>query len=136
VNAFIIRRILTVMDTLAVSLYNLLASGIGFLAIALIQDEFTELPRLAAQPYAWWWIIALGGATAISLPLYYAALRRMPVWELRAWMLLAPVLVAVVEWCIWGITITPMQFCGALMLLAGLAVLIYEQRLQPAIDPS
>jgi drug/metabolite transporter (DMT)-like permease len=135
-NAFIIRRILTVMDTLAVSVYNLLASGIGFLAIAMVQGEFTRLPRSAAEPHAWWWIIALGGATAVSLPLYYAALRRMPVWKLRAWMLLAPVLVALVEWAIWGITVTPLQLCGALILLTGLAVLIYEERLQPSIDPS
>jgi drug/metabolite transporter (DMT)-like permease len=136
VNAFIIRRILTVMDTLAVSLYNLLASGLGFLMIALVQDEFFLLPSASAKPHAWWWIVALGLATAVSLPLYYAALRRMPVWKLRAWMLLAPVLVAIVEWCIWGIAISPMQLCGALMLLTGLAVLIYEERLQPAIDQS
>ena len=90
INAFIIRRILTAMDAMSVSLYNLSFSGLGFAAVAWARGEYAELPRVGSQATAWLWIAALGLATAISLPLYYAAFARMPVWKLRTWMLLAP----------------------------------------------
>ena len=78
INAFIIRRILVSMDEMAVSFYNLAFSGIGFAGMAWVSGEFTALPRRRSRPHRhWWWIIALGVATAVSLPLYYAALGRM-----------------------------------------------------------
>ncbi|MHB8863536.1 MAG: DMT family transporter [Pirellulaceae bacterium] len=131
VNAFLVRRILTAMDALSVSLYNLAFSGIGFTALAGVRGEYMELPRIGAQAAAWLWIAALGLATAISLPLYYAALARMPVWKLRTWMLLAPLLVAVVEASVWGISLSPLQACGGVLMLGGLAILIYLEPAQP-----
>jgi drug/metabolite transporter (DMT)-like permease len=133
INAFIIRRILTSMDALSVSLYNLAFSGFGFAALALARGEYAALPQVGSRPAAWLWIAALGVATAISLPLYYAALARMPVWKLRTWMLLAPLLVALVECPVWGIAISPLQACGAVMMLIGLAALIHLEQSQPAI---
>jgi len=131
INAFIIRHILAHMDELAVSFYNLSFSGLGFAGLALVRGEYTSAAQVAARPHAWLWIAALGVATAVSLPLYYAALRRMPVWRLRTWMLLAPLLVAVVEWSVWGITISRVQICGAAIMLGGLAALIRMERTLP-----
>jgi drug/metabolite transporter (DMT)-like permease len=131
INAFIIRRILTSMDEMAVSFYNLSFSGLGFAVMAWACGEYAVLHDVGSDPGAWIWIAALGVATAISLPLYYAALGRMPVWRLRTWMLLAPVLVAAVEWSVWGIEITTVQACGALIMLAGLAVLIHMEQAAP-----
>ncbi len=136
INAFIIRRILTAMDALSVSLYNLSFSGLGFAAVAWARGEYAELPRVGSQATAWLWIAALGLATAISLPLYYAALARMPVWKLRTWMLLAPLLVAAVEWQVWGLTISPVQACGGVVMLVGLAALIHLEQSQPEIVQS
>ncbi len=129
VNAFIIRGILGTMDELVVAFYNLAFSGLGFAALAGARGEYAVLPRVGSDPGAWVWIIALGATTAISLPLYYAALRRMPVWRLRAWMLLAPVLVAAVEWPVWGIRFTSAQVCGALIIVSGLVALIRMERI-------
>jgi drug/metabolite transporter (DMT)-like permease len=131
VNAFIIRRILTSMDEMAVSLYNLSFSGLGFAGLAWVRGEYAQLSRVGSHAHTWLWIAALGVATAISLPLYYAALGRMPVWKLRTWMLLAPLLVAAVEWPVWGIAMTPTQACGGVIMLLGLAGLIYLERTQP-----
>jgi drug/metabolite transporter (DMT)-like permease len=131
INAFVIRRILVTMDELAVSFYNLLFSGLGFAALAWLRGEYATLSQIGASGQAWAWIAALGVATTLSLPLYYAALRRMPVWRLRAWMLLAPPLVAAVEWPVWGFKTSPLQLCGAVIMLAGLAVLIHLERMMP-----
>lgn len=130
-NAFIIRRILISMDEMAVSFYNLSFSGIGFAGMAWVRGDYAHLTRVGSHAEAWLWITALGVATAISLPLYYAALGRMPVWKLRTWMLLAPPLVAAVEWPVWGIAITPAQVCGGVIMLLGLAALIHLEQAQP-----
>lgn len=131
VNAFIIRHILATMDEMAVSLYNLTFSGLGFAAVAWVRGDYGQLARVGAQPGAWWWIAGLGVMTAISLPLYYAALRRMPIWKLRTWMLLAPLLVAAVEGPVWGISISPVRAVGGAVMLLGLAGLIRLERAQP-----
>ena len=129
INAFITRRILTSMDEMAVSLYNLSFSGIGFAGLAWARGEYAALTRVGSHLDAWLWIAALGVVTAISLPLYYTALARMPVWKLRTWMLLAPPMVAAVEWPVWGIAISPAQACGGVIMLLGLVALIrLEQR--------
>ena len=44
-------------------------------------------------------------------------------WKLRAWLLLSPVLVAIVEW-LWGVRLSLSQWLGAAMVLGGLAALI------------
>jgi drug/metabolite transporter (DMT)-like permease len=122
-NAFIIRGILRTMDEEAVSLYNHGISTLGFIALVLLGGEFRTAAAVLRQPAAWLWIVALGLTAALSLPLYYAALRRTAVWKLRAWTLTAPVLVAVVEWLCWGVHLDFSQCVGAAMVLGSLAVL-------------
>ncbi len=134
VNAFVIRHILQVMDEGAVSLYNHAMSTFGFLGLAIFKDEFRLLPELAARPVTWFWIVAIGLTAAVSLPLYYAALRRMPVWKLRTLMLSAPLVVAAVEWSVWGLEFSLSQILGAAIVLVGLAVLIRVERHVPAVN--
>ena len=73
---------------------------------------------------AWAPVGVLGVLVAVSLPLYYVALRRMDVWKLRMFMLATPVLTAAVEWPLWGIRLSLPQSLGAVIILATLAVLI------------
>lgn len=123
-NAFIIRGILRHLDEEAVSLYNHGLSTLGFLALVAVGNEVSRAAGVWDQPSAWWWLVAVGVVAAVSLPVYYAALRRMEVWKLRAWLLSAPVLVAVLEWQFWGNRLSGMQWLGAAMVLGSLAVLI------------
>ncbi len=127
-NAFLIRRILRHMDEESVSLYNHSLSTFGFLAVALLAGEFRSAVATLGSPSAWGWIVALGCTAALSLPLYYAALHRMEVWRLRAWLLAAPVLVAMVEW-MQGVRLGTSQWLGAALVLGGLALLIRMEML-------
>jgi len=123
-NAFIIRHILRTMDEEAVALYNHSISMLGFVALGLACGDFARTQQVLAAPAAWAPIAVLGVVAAVSLPLYYVALRRMDVWKLRMYMLSAPVLTAVVEWPLWGLRLAPLQWLGAAIILGGLAVLI------------
>jgi len=71
--------------------------------------------------------IFYGKLFGIPLPLYYVALRRMDVWKLRMFMLATPVLTAVVEWPLWGMKMTSLQWLGGAIILAALAILIHME---------
>jgi drug/metabolite transporter (DMT)-like permease len=141
VNAFVIRHILGTMDEEAVALYNHAMSSLGFLGLALMNGDFSRAGWMLAQPAAWASIVTLGVIAAVHLPLYYAALRRLQVWRLRAFMLSAPVMAAAVEWPLWGERFTWSQGIGAGIILAGLAVLIAIEarsaaaQTQAAVEP-
>jgi len=123
VNAFVIRHIMRVMDEEAVALYNHSISMVGFVAIAAAGGDLVRWPESIAEPAVWGSILASGVIAAVSLPLYYVALRRMDVWKLRAFMLSAPVITAAVEWPLWGVRLSLLQWWGAAIILGGLAVL-------------
>lgn len=125
VNAFVIRYILRTMDEEAVALYNHAISMLGFAALGVACGDFARTGEVLALPRAWLPIALLGVVTAVGLPLYYVALRRMDVWKLRTYMLFAPVLTAAVEWPLWGMRLAPLQWLGAGIILGGLAVLIH-----------
>ncbi len=123
-NAFVIRHILRTMDEEAVALYNHAISTLGFVALGLACGDLARTQEVFAGPAAWGPIAVLGVVAAVSLPLYYVALRRMDVWKLRTYMLSAPVLTAAIEGPLWGIRLAPLQWLGAAIILGGLAVLI------------
>ena len=105
-------------------MYNHTISTLGFVALALVCGDFARTSEVLAAPAGWVPIAGVGVVAAVSLPLYYVALRRMDVWKLRTYMLSAPVLTAAVEWPLWGIRLAPLHWLGAAIILGGLAVLI------------
>jgi len=122
VNAFVIRAILRSMDEETVALYNHTLSTVGFAALATCGDAMGVWSGRTGLA-AWAWIAALGLIAAVSLPIYYAALHRLQLWKLRAWLLLAPVLVALVEWLL-GVRLTVAQTIGGVLVLGGLLLLV------------
>lgn len=134
-NAFIIRRILQELDEEATALYNHGISALGFVGLALFQDEWRHAAQAALSSAAWLRILALGVVTAAVLPLYYAALHRMEVWRLRAWLLLTPVTVAAAEWLLWETRLSAWQCVGGLLVLGGLAGLIWTEMRTPRDNP-
>ncbi len=123
-NAFVIRHIMRVMDEEAVALYNHGISTLGFVTVGVIGGGFSRTGELLRQPAPLSLVILLGVIAAVSLPLYYAALRRMSVWKLRTFMLAVPVITVSIEWPLWGARLSGLQCLGGLIILAGLAALI------------
>ena len=126
VNAFVVRRILQRMDEAAAAFYNTIFTLVGFTALASYEG-FAVSREIADQPEAWWWLIGLGIIAGVKAPLYYAALRQMPVWKLRMFLLLSPLLVALAEWALWGITLHVSQWLGAALLLGCALVLALDE---------
>lgn len=124
INAFVIRHILLMMDEESVAFYNHAISTLGFLTLAIVGGGLARLPEVFESSSAWMPIGALGVLLAVSLPLYYVALRRMDVWKLRMFLLATPVLAAIVEWPLMGIKLSMFQCLGGAIILAALTLLI------------
>ncbi|NLS90836.1 MAG: DMT family transporter [Planctomycetaceae bacterium] len=124
VNAFIIRHIMRTMEESPVAFYNHAGSMLGFIGLGLVGGDFARLTDVFASPMAALSFLTLGALVALSLPLYYFALRRLDVWKLRMFMLAGPVLTAAVEWPLWGMNMSPLQWLGGAIILASLAILI------------
>ena len=124
INAFIIRHIMKVMDEESVALYNHSMNMLGFLALGLVGGDFARSAEALRTPAVWQSLAALGAISAVGLPLYYMALGRMDVWKLRTFMLSGPLITAMVEWPLFGIKLSGLQFSGAAIILVGLVVLI------------
>ncbi len=127
VNAFVIRHIMVVMHEEPVALYNHAISMLGFIGLGLLCGDFARTADVFASTKALASIAVLGVLVAASLPLYYVALRRMDVWKLRMFMLATPVLSAVVEWPLWGMEMSRLQWLGGAIILACLAALIWME---------
>jgi drug/metabolite transporter (DMT)-like permease len=110
-----------------VALYNHGISTLGFVGLTLMGGSQSRFREIFASLAAWMPLVLLGVLVAVSLPLYYVALRRMDVWKLRMFMLASPVLTAIVEWPLWGIDLSGLQWLGAAIILAGLAALIHSE---------
>ncbi len=136
INAFIIRHILRVMEEDSVALYNHASSGIGFAVLGIIYGDFAVLADPAQLRSVWLPFLLVGVVVAVSLPLYYVALRRMDVWRLRMYMLSIPVLTAAVEWPLWGFKLSNLQCLGGAIILACLAALIRMEWKMPREEPS
>jgi drug/metabolite transporter (DMT)-like permease len=117
------------LDEEVIAEYNHAASSLGFLAIVLLQGKFGQIPECLTAPRTVA-IAALGVCTAVGLPLYYIALKHMPVWKLRVCMLAGPVFTAMFERWYWELEMTWLQVIGALMILVGLAAIILMDHAQ------
>ncbi len=127
VNAFIIRRILLVMEEEPVALYNHSFSTLGFIGLGIAMGDFSRTGEMLASRTAVTGLVVLGLLVALSLPLYYVALRRMDVWKLRMFMLASPVLAIMVEGPLWGLKMSGLQWLGGGIILGALAVLIWME---------
>jgi drug/metabolite transporter (DMT)-like permease len=127
VNAFVIRHIMRVMEEEPVALYNHSISMLGFMGLAFYGGDFARVPEVVASNVTLVAIVVLGVLIAASLPLYYVALRRLQVWKLRLLMLATPVMVAMVEWSLWGMSMSALQWLGGAIILGALAALIHVE---------
>ena len=135
INAFVNRHIVQTMEPGAMAIYNVVSGSSGFVTVSIVRGEWIWLIRDTPSVGAWFLLVLLGLLIAGFVPLYYSVLKRMPVWKLRTWMLVAPLLVAVADWFLWGTRLSPWQWLGAGLLLGGLAALIQLERHDQAACP-
>ena len=131
-NAFIIRFNLSSVDPEIIAFYNVLFSTIPF---ALLCPFESRPARIA--PVDWAFLVGLGVVVFAYYIAYYAALRAMPVWRVRAMLLTVPALVLLPGVLFLHDPVTGRQLAGATLVLLGSLLLIVPlkdiQRVRAAI---
>jgi drug/metabolite transporter (DMT)-like permease len=125
-NAFLIKKIMDDVHGLQVAAVNCLVNVAVFAAVFVA----VEPPgALAACPPAIWLALLLCGACCFLFFVgYYAALKVMPVWEVRLLCLAVPVVAALAGWIAFDTAPTATQAVGATLILGGAGTIILRGR--------
>ncbi|WP_216217116.1 EamA family transporter [Amycolatopsis aidingensis] len=104
--------------TLAFTGWQLTASGLLLLPVALLVEGLPPMPDAAALGgYAWLAIIG----TAVAYVLWFQGLGRLPVTAVSFLPLLSPAVAAALGWLVLGQALTPIQGAGFALALLSIA---------------
>lgn len=131
INAFVIKSVQhdernPVSDNV-VAYYNNIVTMVYFIGFAWFTGDIIQLKNLGQDQYVTVaLLIASLGQTLIYI-VYYYNLRRYPVWLVKVFLLLMPLVSSVVSFFVFGETMGPAQLAGMAVVLLGAAGVILEQ---------
>lgn len=109
--------------------YNNFISGILFLLLMIIFGEKFSITSLNAMKPADLWALIGGGVTQFLIYLfYYRCLDRLPVWQVRIFLLLIPVFSTIFGSILYKDLISPFQILGIILVISGGYLIIKRQR--------
>ncbi|MCI6018366.1 MAG: DMT family transporter [Clostridiales bacterium] len=133
INAFVIKSVQLDKHNPAadnvIAFYNNFVTMIFFIAAAIIHNDFSLIGKLSGD---WKLVIAALcaglGQTGIYL-VYYYDLRRFPVWIVKVFLLLMPIVSTLVSLVLFGEKMTINQVLGMFVVLAGaFGILILQKK--------
>lgn len=136
VNAFVIKSVQLDPESPAadnvVAYYNNLVTMLLFTAASLAMGTIGQIGSLAADPGLFTAGLLAGlGQTGIYL-LYYYDLRRFPVWIVKVYLLLMPMVSTLVTFALFGERPDGMQCAGMAVVLGGALGILLEQNRKEA----
>lgn len=133
INAFVIKSVqLDEKNPAAdnvIAFYNNFVTMILFIGAAFIHNDLVLLPKLTQDTGLLIAALCAGlGQTGIYL-VYYYDLRRFPVWIVKVFLLLMPIVSTIVSFILFGDTMQPNQLIGMFIVLAGaFGILIMQKK--------
>ena len=114
-----VKRLRARFSTARIMAYNTAVSALGLLAIALVLGEGV----FAHDPRAWLLLVALALVAQIGgQGLITYSMAHLPASFASIALLVQPVVAAGVSWVLFGQALGPLQLCGALLVLSGVAL--------------
>jgi drug/metabolite transporter (DMT)-like permease len=136
INAFIIKSVQLDKDNPVcddvVAYYNNIVTMILFIIAAAVSGTIGQLADLQTDRYLLMVSLLAGlGQTGIYL-VYYYDLRRFPVWIVKVFLLLMPIVSAIETFLIFHEHMVSGQYIGMVIVLAGALGILLEQNRKPA----
>lgn len=136
INAFVIQSVQHDARNPAgdnvVAYYNNLFTLIYFTGFAALRGDLAQLARVPQNSA----LMAALGAAALGQTLiyvvYYYDLRRFPVWIVKVFLLLMPIVASVLSYFLFGQSMRASQLAGMAVVLAGACGILLEQRRKAA----
>lgn len=136
INAFVIKSVqhhdVNPISDNVVAYYNNFVTLCFFTGFALFTGDIAQLGKLGQDGYvAVALLIASLGQTLVYI-VYYYNLRRFPVWIVKVFLLLMPVVATIFGYFVFGEKMTGWQYCGMAVVLAGAGGILTEQKRKSA----
>lgn len=131
VNAFIIKGAQQKFnaDSDIIAYYNNFTVMLLFLVSALITKDIAVLGK-ATLDFKFFGLVLLGGlAQTLIYIFYYRNLRRYPVWQVKLFLLLVPVVSCFVGVFAFGETLVSVQYIGILAVLSGAVLILFRNKI-------
>lgn len=132
INAFVIKSVqhdkVNSLSDNVVAYYNNFITLLFFVGFAGFTGDIVQLGKLGNDRYVTLaLLIASLGQTFVYI-LYYYNLRRFPVWIVKIFLLLMPIVVTVISYFVFEETMTLNQYVGAAIILIGAVGILEEQK--------
>jgi drug/metabolite transporter (DMT)-like permease len=126
-NSVIAKKHLMAIDTVTLTIHQLIWGTFGLALIALVRGEFAAIEPSTSSVVA---LLYLGLAgSAIAFVVYYKLLRVMPASTLSTNTYLTPLIAVFTGWWSLGESISARAIIGALIIFAGIATIQFEPRI-------
>lgn len=131
INAFLIKSVQTSkvnpVSDYVVAFYNNFITMLLFTLSALFTGDFRQFAKINGAFIVIILLICAAGQSLIYI-VYYYNLRRFPVWIVKVFLLLMPVVAALVSYMAFGEKLVPMQYAGMAVVLLGALGILLEQK--------
>ncbi|SCP97958.1 DMT family transporter [Anaerobium acetethylicum] len=132
INAFVIKSVqldkkAPTIDNV-VAFYNNFITMILFFGAAAVMGTLGQLTELSKNPGTFAAVLLAGVGQTLVYIVYYYNLRRFPVWIVKVFLLLMPIVSTIVSFILFGETLISNQYIGMMIVLAGAFGVLMEQK--------
>lgn len=134
INAFVIKSVqldpVNPVSDHVVAYYNNTVTMLLFTLTAALTGDISQLPVICENSYLAGALLLSGIGQTLIYIVYYHNLRRFPVWQVKVFLLLMPIVSALLSFVLFGDTMSLIQYIGMAVVLLGAMGLLVEQHLQ------
>lgn len=132
INAFVIKSVqhdsVNPVSDNVVAYYNNFITLIFFIGFAGFSGDIVQLGKLGHDKYVTIALLLASLGQTFVYIVYYYNLRRFPVWIVKIFLLLMPIVVTVLSYFVFDETMSMNQYAGAAVVLAGAVGILAEQK--------
>ncbi len=134
INAFVIKSVqldpVNPVSDSVVAYYNNFVTMLLFLITAAALGDIRQMPVILENRYLAGALLLSGLGQTLIYIVYYANLRRFPVWQVKIFLLLMPIVSALLSFLLFGDAMSGGQYLGMGIVLLGALSILAEQRRQ------
>ncbi len=134
INAFVIKSVqldpVNPVSDDVVAYYNNFVTMVLFIITSWTTGEIAQLPNIFENSYLVGALLLSGLGQTLIYIVYYYNLRRFPVWQVKIFLLLMPIVSALLSFALFGDTMSGIQYLGMAVVLLGAMSILVEQHLQ------
>lgn len=134
INAFVIKSVqldpVNPVSDDVVAYYNNFVTMILFTITSFATGDIAQISAIPENSYLAGALFLSGLGQTLIYVVYYYNLRRFPVWQVKIFLLLMPIVSSLISFALFGDTMSGIQYVGMVIVLLGAMSILVEQHLQ------